>query len=108
MFYRKLDSDYLDDTFNTIIKTLGEKTKMTSHMPVHRNNKHYIKMMKLELMFPTNRNMLTTNKDCLNPYGKGKCHFNILRILVFILVEPFYVKQRTKIHLQPDSSLLVT
>lgn len=27
MFYRKLDSDYLDDTFNTIIKTLGEKNE---------------------------------------------------------------------------------
>lgn len=75
MFYLKLDSDHLGDIFNTIIKTLGKKPKMTSHMPERRNNKHYIKKMKLELMFPTNQNVLTTNKDCLNPYGKGKCHW---------------------------------
>lgn len=46
MFYLKLHSDYLDDTFNTIIKTLGKNPKMTSHIPMRRNNKHYMKMTK--------------------------------------------------------------
>lgn len=29
-------------------------------------------MMKLVLIFPTNKNILSANKECLNPNGKGK------------------------------------
>lgn len=47
MYYLNLDSDHLDDTFDTIFKTLVKKKPKWLHIYQCAEINHYIKMMKL-------------------------------------------------------------